>query len=200
MSVQVVKNKLIGLTGGIASGKSTVSSYLQKKGFQVIDSDLIVHELWKTNESMKKKVISTFELNKDEDIIESLKTFVFKDKKALEQLNQIVHPFVFNAIDDKLKTMKDETIIFIDMPLLFEVGYQSEVDETWLVYVPQSIQIKRLMKRDHMSFVEAVERIGLQMDIEQKKMTADHILDNRKSMHHLHHQVDVLLKGYKHEK
>ena len=160
MSVQVVKNKIIGLTGGIASGKSTVSQYLQKKGYQVIDSDLIVHELWKSNESMKKKVISTFELNKDEDIIKSLKTFVFKDEEALEQLNQIVHPYVFKAIEEKLKTMKDETIIFIDMPLLFEVGYQSEVDETWLVYVTQSIQIKRLMKRDHMSFVAAVERIG----------------------------------------
>lgn len=199
MSVKFNNNFIIGLTGGIATGKSTVSAYLKDKGYQVIDSDLIVHKLWEQNEQMIIKVVKTFDLENDKDIINQIKKIVFNNDEKLKLLNEIVHPFVFDQIDQEIKFSKHE-MIFIDMPLLFEVGYQNNCDETWLVYTPQSIQLKRLMKRDHMQMIEAVKRIGVQMDIEQKKMIADHILDNRKSKHHLYSQIDQLLKGYKHEK
>jgi len=194
MSVQNVKNKLIGLTGGIASGKSTVSQYLLSKGYQVIDSDKVVHELWNSSQKMNKEVINLFELDKNSDVREQLRSFVFKNPESVKLLNQIVHPYVFDEIERMIKTLSEEKIIFIDMPLLFEVGYQTECDETWLVYVPQSIQIKRLMKRDHISFSDAIERIGVQMDIEEKKMITDYIIDNRKSKHHLYQQIDHLLE------
>ncbi len=199
MSVQDAKNKIIGLTGGIATGKSTVSAYLREKGYQVLDSDEIVHHLWKTNQKMIKTVVKTFDLDADQNIVDQLRTFVFNDKENVETLNSIVHPYVFEAIDMVIKSLEYQ-IIFIDMPLLFEVGYQSECDQTWLVYIPQSVQIKRLMKRDKMKLKEAIKRISLQMDIEEKKMLADNILDNRGSKKKLYQQIDQLLDEVSHEK
>ncbi len=200
MSAQYAKNKIIGLTGGIATGKSTVSTYLTEKGYHVIDSDIIVHNLWKNNKHLIEEVITEFELNKDEDVISQLRSFIFHDEEKLKVLNQMVHPFVFDEIEVQKKRFKDEKIIFIDMPLLFEVGYQTQCDETWLVYAPQSVQIIRMMKRDKMSLKEAIHRIGLQMDIQEKRMLSDVVLNNKGSRKKLYHQIDTLLKEVNDEK
>ncbi len=200
MSAQDAKNRIIGLTGGIATGKSTVSAYLVEQGYPVIDSDKIVHELYADNKRMLKEIISEFELDKDADVITQLRSFVFNDREKLETLNGIVHPYVFDEVQRQIKQYKDEEIIFIDMPLLFEVGYQSECDEVWLAYTPQSIQIKRLMKRDKMNLKDAISRIALQMEIEEKRMLSDRVLDNKGSRKKLYHQIDTYLEEVSDEK
>ena len=200
MSVPNAKNRIIGLTGGIATGKSTASDYLKKKGYAVLDSDQIVADLWKHNQQMLNKIMHVFNITSINKIKEQVKEIAFQDKEQLKKLDEIIHPYVFKAIKAQINTLENEKYIFIDMPLLFEVGYQTQCDETWLIYVPQSLQIKRLMKRDHMKIEQAIKRIGFQMDIEQKKMLADHLLENRKNVRRLYHQIDILLEEYKHEK
>jgi len=194
MSVQHVKNKIIGLTGGIATGKSTVSTYLKSKGYPVIDSDEIVHFLWRESSSMVDEVIQAFALDPKKDIVKQLRTFVFNDKVNIEKLNTIVHPYVFQTICEQLKTLKHEKIIFIDMPLLFEVGYDQKVDLTWVVYAPKSMQINRIIQRDQLDKVEAKKRIDQQMDIELKKQLAHVVIDNTKTLKDLYRLIDRQLK------
>lgn len=194
MSVQHVKSKIIGLTGSIATGKTTASNYLNKLGYFVIDSDQIVKDLWQSNHQMIKKVVHTFDLDYKKDVVRQLRSFIFKDQQQLQQLNQIIHPYVFEVIQQQLMKNKDKDIIFIDMPLLFEVGYDRSCDETWLIYVTKDIQLKRLMKRDGMSKEAACDRINQQMDIDQKKELADVVFDNTKDKHHLYKQILKQLK------
>ena len=194
MSVQHVKSKIIGLTGSIATGKTTASNYLKKLGYFVIDSDQVVKDLWQSNDQMIKKVVFAFNLDRKTDIVNQLRSFIFKDQQQLKQLNRIVHPYVFEVIQQQLMKNKDKDIIFIDMPLLFEVGYDRSCDETWLIYVTKDIQLKRLMKRDGISEVAATDRINQQMDIDQKKELADVVFDNTKDKHHLYKQILKQLK------
>lgn len=194
MSVQHVKSKIIGLTGSIATGKTTASNYLNKLGYFVIDSDQIVKDLWQSNHQMIKKVVHTFDLDYKKDVVRQLRSFIFKDQQQLQQLNQIIHPYVFEVIQQQLMKNKDKDIIFIDMPLLFEVGYDRSCDETWLIYVTKDIQLKRLMKRDGMSKEAARDRINQQMDIDQKKELADVVFDNTKDKHYLYKQILKQLK------
>ena len=194
MSVQHVKNKIIGLTGGIATGKSTVSKYLKSKGYPVIDSDEIVHHLWHESSLMIEEVIIAFALDPKKDIVEQLRTFVFNDKVNIEKLNTIVHPYVFKTIEDQLQTLQHHKIIFIDMPLLFEVGYDQKVDLTWVVYAPKNMQINRIIKRDQLDEIEAKKRIDQQMDIELKKQLAHVVIDNTKQLTDLYRLIDRQLK------
>ena len=204
MFAKTVKNNksyVIGLTGGIATGKTTAINYIKQKNIKVIDSDLIVKELWQNNLELNQKAIELFNLKSLEMVDKKeLKQLVFNDQDKLKLLNNLVHPYVLREIERLVNLYRDEKYIIIDMPLLFEVGYQNQCDETWLIYVPQSLQIKRLMKRDHMKIAQAIKRIGFQMDIDQKKMLADHVLENRKNVRRLYHQIDILLEEYKHEK
>ncbi|QWB96499.1 dephospho-CoA kinase [Mycoplasmatota bacterium] len=193
MSVNLAKSKIIGLTGGIATGKSTVSSYLIGKGYIVIDSDKIVHHLWVSHQLMIKQVKLAFSLNNQQDLRKQVADIVFGDLEKLNQLNQIVHPFVFEEIDKQLKLYKEEKIIFIDMPLLFEINYQSHCDKTWLVYAPRETQLNRMLTRDNLTENEALKRINAQMSIEEKKNLATKVIDNDGSMKHLYKQIDKLL-------
>lgn len=197
MSVQHAKSKIIGLTGSIATGKTTASNYLKKLGYFVIDSDQIVKMLWQSNNQMIKKVVHTFDLDPKKDVVMQLRTFVFKNSTQLEQLNHIVHPYVFEVIQKKVLQNQDKDVIFIDMPLLFEVGYDQSCDETWLIYVTKEIQLKRLVKRDGLSIEAASDRIEQQMDIEKKRMLADVVFDNTKDKHTLHKQLLKQLRGIK---
>src|SRR5690554_2704818 len=136
MSLHHVKNKpyIIGLTDGIASGKSTASAYFKSKGIEVIDSDLIVKDLWKVNEEMIQKAESLFgfKINTIQDK-KKVSQLIFTDKKLRIKLNDIVHPYVFHQIEQMIKTFHDQELIVIDMPLLFEVGYEKKCDITCLV-------------------------------------------------------------------
>ncbi len=193
MPVQHAKNKpiVIGLTGGIATGKSTASSYLKKQHIPVIDSDEIVKDLWNENQEMLSDIKSVFHtLNK-----KTIANIIYNDTILRNELNAIVHPYVFAEIRKQLKTLQYEKIIVIDMPLLFEVGYQNRVDYTAVVYVDKNDAKIRLMVRDSVSDQEAEKRIAAQMSIDEKCILADFVLDNSKSKAVLYETIDYMLRS-----
>lgn len=203
MSVQSVKHKpiIIGITGGIASGKTTATTYLKNLGYPVIDSDQIVSDLWLTNDKMKALVKASFGLSPDDpNFKKDLSDLIFHDEKAREEINKIVHPFVFESIEMMKENYKDQPLIFIDMPLLFEVGYQNQVDHVCLIYIDPDLQKRRLMQRSNISSIEAKRRIESQMSIKDKQKLSDCIFYNHKDFDFLYTQIDQFLKGIKDEK
>ena len=202
MSVQIVKHKpyLIGLTGGIASGKTTAANLFKEKGIPVIDSDSIVKMLWQNDLDMVKEIEMTFGYKMTNEGKKKLAQTIFQDDEKRMMLNRIIHPKVFSIIEDEKKKMSDQEIIVIDMPLLIEVGYQREVDTVVLVYVDLKTQIDRLMNRDHLSEENAYLRINSQMSLEEKKGYADLVLDNTKDILHLNNEIHNFLCRIKHEK
>lgn len=202
MSVQPVNTKpyLIGLTGGIASGKTTAARIFRELGLTVIDSDEIVKNLWKNDRKMVQIIESTFGYPMDETGKKRLAQAIFEDKVKRLSLNSIVHPRVFNTIEIEKRRHKNEPILIIDMPLLIEVNYIPRVDQVLLIYIDQETQIKRLMLRDHVSEEDAKKRMLSQMSLEEKKAYADVIIDNTKSIDDLKVQILAFLKTIGYEK
>lgn len=202
MSVQIVKHKpyLIGLTGGIASGKTTAATLFKKEGIHVIDSDLIVKMLWQKDSDMVKEIESTFGYLMTSEGKKKLAQEIFQDDEKRKMLNRIIHPKVFQTIEDEKKKLENQEIIVIDMPLLIEVGYQREVDKVVLVYVDLKTQLSRLINRDHISEEDAYLRINSQMSLEEKKGYADLVLDNTKDITYLKSAIHNFLSQIKNEK
>ena len=192
--------KIIGITGGIASGKSTVTNFLRKKGFQVVDADSLVHQLQKPGGRLfealvqhfgKKIILENGELNRP-----LLASLIFSNPEEREWSKQIQG----EIIREELATLRDqlvqtEDIFFMDIPLLFEQDYSAWFDETWLVYVDRDVQVERLMKRDRLSKDEAESRLTAQWPLEQKKGLASHVLNNNGNQDQLLTQVFSLLEG-----
>ena len=192
--------KIIGITGGIASGKSTVTNFLRKQGFQVVDADAVVHQLQKPGGRLFKALVQHFgqeiilangELNRP-----LLASLIFSNPEEQEWSKRIQG----EIIREELATLRDqfaqtEEIFFMDIPLLFEQAYSAWFDETWLVYVDRDVQVERLMKRDHLSKDEAEFRLAAQWPLEKKKDLASQILDNNGNQVQLLTQVFSLLEG-----
>lgn len=202
MSVQTVKNKpfIIGLTGSIASGKTTASHIFKQAGIQVIDSDEIVFQLWLNDQQMISEIEDAFGYKMDQQGKKNLTQEIFRNDQKRAILNRIIHPKVFKKIEQQKKQLIDEPIIVIDMPLLIEVGYQKEVDIVVLVFVDKDTQLKRLMLRDQLTQEDAYMRINSQMSMEEKKGYADVILDNTKDIKDLVNDIHNLIERIKHEK
>mgnify|MGYP003883263661 CR=1 FL=1 len=194
---------LIGLTGGIATGKSTVANILLKKGFSLIDADKIAREIVEVDRPAYYRIVDEFGkdiLNEDKTINrKALGKIIFSNKEAREKLNSITHPYIFQSIKDKIDQLsKNNSVIFIDIPLLFEqysslIQHGISFDEIWLVYVDRDTQLDRLMKRDNITRDEAMRKIESQMDIEEKKKRASKIIDNRGDIDSLEKQLDEIL-------
>ena len=192
--------KIIGITGGIASGKSTVTNFLRKQGFQVVDADAVVHQLQKPGGRLFEALVQHFgqkiifengELNRP--LLASL-IFSNHEEREWSRITQ------GEIIREELATLRDqlaltEEIFFMDIPLLFEQDYVSWFDDTWLVYVDRDVQVERLMKRDQLSKDEAKSRLAAQWPLEKKKDLASHILDNNGNQDQLLTQVRILLEG-----
>lgn len=199
------KCKIIGLTGGIASGKSTASQILKDQGFQVIDADKIAREIVEINKPAYRKIIKAF----GEDILKENKEInrkklgqlVFSNPKLLKKLNKITHPFILREIKKQIdKKCERNKLIFVDIPLLFEIEKKIKkhniiFDEIWLIYVDEYTQIKRLMKRNNFSKEEAKERIKSQLPMEIKKEKSTKIIDNRGHIETLRKNIKQLLKN-----
>ena len=198
MSVPNVSTKpiIIGLTGGIASGKSTALAHFKKLNIPVIDSDQIVKNLWQSNNDMIQKAESHFgfSIQTSEDR-QKLSEIIFTDANQREVLNKIVHPYVFKQIEIEKKFLKSSPIIVIDMPLLYEVGYQKKCDHVLVVHVDLKTQLRRLMRRSHLTKKDALNRINAQMPLEDKAKLADVVLDNNKTVSNLKKQIDAFLGG-----
>lgn len=191
--------KVIGLTGGIASGKSTVSDYLKELGAIVIDADIVAREIVEKGQPALKEIVEIF----GKEVLQSdgtlnrkhLGTIVFSDPQKLQVLNKITHKRIIESIEEKIKYYKhlDKIkAIFIDAALLIEMKMYFLTDEIWLVTTSKEIQLKRLMLRDNLSSNEAINRINSQMTLKQKKEVSDVIIDNSKDYNYLKEQVDYL--------
>lgn len=177
---------IIGLTGGIASGKSLVSTMLQKLGAVVIDADRIARDMVEPGRPALMLIVRKFGqdvLNPDGSLNrEALSQIVFSDPKKLNKLNQITHPFIIKEIKRLLKKYQriySEKVIVVDAPLLLEVGLERMVNEVWVVYVDFLTQLKRLMKRDDLTEEKAYQRIRAQTPLEEKVKKAARVIDNR---------------------
>ncbi|MBK0347708.1 dephospho-CoA kinase [Aerococcaceae bacterium zg-ZJ1578] len=188
--------KVIGLTGGIATGKSTVSQYLISKGYEVIDADLVAREVVEVGQRGLAALVQSFgasiltvdgQLNR-----KRLGTLIFSDVSKRQIVNELLHPYIFESIRRK-REQSHQAILFIDMPLLFEVGYEKQVDEVWLVYVSKDVQLTRLMERDSLSMDSAKERLSSQWPIEQKRQLVTTIIDNSGSVEATYQQVEQAL-------
>jgi len=188
---------IIGLTGGIATGKSTVSSLLVKKGAMLVDADAIAREVMLPGHPVLAAVAEFFGqgiLQEDGTLDrKKLGSIVFDDKEALKVLNDISHPEIRKEIRKQmmeLETAYPERLVVVDIPLLYESGLQSMFEEVWVVYTPRDVQKERLMKRDLLSIGQAEARLQSQMDIEQKKSLADRVIDNSHSLEVTEQQVN----------
>ena len=192
--------KIIGITGGIASGKSTVTNFLRQQGFQVVDADAVVHDLQKPGGRLYQLLVQHFG---QEIILENgelnrplLASLIFSNPEEREWSKQTQGEIIreeLAALRDQLA--QTEAIFFMDIPLLFEQDYSAWFDETWLVYVDRDVQVDRFMKRDQLSKEVAESRLKTQWSLEEKKKLASHILDNNGSRDQLVSQVVKLLEG-----
>lgn len=198
-----MKSRIIGLTGSIATGKSTVSNYLKEKGYKVIDADQITHELMRKGNVNYIQIVKYFGckiLDENEEIDrKKLSKMVFSDKNELKKLNYLTHPNIFNKIKKTIE-ISDEKIIFLDIALLIEFirdeKWNIHLDEIWLVYVDRNLQFERLKKRNNFSEEEANIRIDAQMKIDEKIKYANFILYNDRNLEYLYEQIDERLKIY----
>ena len=191
--------KIIGITGGIASGKSTVTEFLRQKGFQVVDADAVVHQLQKPGGRLYQVLVEHFgekillengELNRP-----LLASLIFSNPEEQEWSKRTQG----EIIREELAALRNqfaqtEALFFMDIPLLFEQNYASWFDETWLVYVNRDCQLERLMKRDQISKEAAESRLNSQWPLERKISLASHSLDNNGNQEQLIAQVVQLLE------
>lgn len=190
----------IGITGGIASGKSTVTDYLQKKGYAVIDADSVVHDLQAKGGKLYAVLVDWLGedvLQADEELNRpKLAQLIFSNPDYLEKSAQLQNPIIRQELADRLADAQAKyEIVFLDIPLLFEQGYADWCDQVWLVYVDEETQLDRLMNRNGYSRKEARQRIASQMSLEEKKEKANVMVDNNGGIEELYHQLDFLLNN-----
>lgn len=192
-----------GITGGISSGKSTVSSILRDWGFTVIDADVQARKVVEPNEEAYQHIIEAF----GEEILlpdgqinrGKLGEIIFNDPNKREVLNSIVHPAVRkNMLFEKEKAFsKGETTVFMDIPLLYESKLTHYVSKVIVVYVDPETQLKRLMERNELTREEALSRIRSQLSLEEKKKWADAVIDNNGTIEETKQQLENILKEWK---
>lgn len=191
--------KIMGLTGGIASGKSTVSQYLAQKGIPIIDADLVAREVVTPDKPLLAKLVAHFgskillptgELNR-----RKLGTIVFNDAHELRILNELMDPAIRAAIMQKITAYQAAGIalVCLDAPTLFEAQYEHTVDFVVVVYVSPKVQLARLSLRDNLAPTAAQQRIAAQISIDEKRRRADYVIDNQGDLAQTYRQVDDLL-------
>jgi len=180
----VMRMKKIGITGGIASGKSTIKDMLVRMNYHVIDSDKIASTLLDVGTPQYQKIITYFGegvLNPNKTINRKiLADIIFHDYGKKETLNRIIHPEVRKIIQIELDHFErlGELLIFIDVPLLYEAKFEDMFHKVIMVYVDEKIQLKRLMERDNITEDYALAKIQSQMSMKEKKKRADYVIDN----------------------
>ncbi len=179
----------VGLTGGIACGKSTVGRMLEEKGAFLIDFDRLAHEVEEPDQPAWRNIVGCFgpEVLKADRTLDRarLGAIVFADRRKLDKLNELVHPAVFDAWQRRMaaiRAIRPDAIVIADIPLLVELGMQGRVDLVMLVYIPRDEQIRRLILRNGYSREEALQRVHSQMPIEDKIPFADILVDNSGTM------------------
>ena len=188
----------VGLTGGIASGKTTACRLLQAKGCTIVDADVVAHGLLLRGQSAYEPVIKAFGRNIVDDTGEidrrKLGAEVFGDRSKLEQLNQLLHPEVIRMIGENLRAFKRAGVVrvVVDASLMIESGFHRDFRRLVLVTCTLEQQVERLMARNGLTKEQALQRIGLQMPLEEKRAFATDIVDNSGTQERTRVQVDAL--------
>lgn len=200
---------VIGLTGGIGTGKSTVSQILRNKGFYVIDLDVISHKVIefpsvveKIVKNFGKEVLENNENNNDGNRTvsrEKLGKIIFSNREKRFTLNSIMHPEILRIMHKKIlecesKNEKENKIIFVEIQLLFEVQWEKEFDYILLVAAKRDIQVRRVLERDKRSEKEAWDIINSQMSLDEKRGKSDFVIENDGNIDDLNRKVDKFLK------
>ncbi|MBF7137496.1 dephospho-CoA kinase [Pediococcus pentosaceus] len=183
---------IVGLTGGIAMGKTTISQFLKSKAIPVVDADQIAHEILTVDE-VKVKLMDTFGesiLDKNQNIDRrKLGPIVFNDQRQLEKLNIIVQPYIRTEIVRQLDTFSASKVVVLDAPVLFEQEYEKMADYLMVIKTSAQIQVERLMQRDSLNEIDAQKRIQAQMPIEEKVKKADIVIDTSGTIEETRSQV-----------
>lgn len=193
--------KIYGITGSIACGKSTVTNYLIEKGYCVIDADQISRQALTIDQGCIEKVDELFHCVR-EGIVDrkALGKIVFHDKKAKKQLEDIIHPYVISKLKEAIQENQHRSCLFLDIPLLYESHLEYLCDKVIVVYLNESKQVERLMKRDHIDREYALTIMKNQIASSKKKEMADIVLDNNNDQESLYRQIEQLLKGIENER
>ena len=185
MGPDIPKPTIAGLTGGIASGKSTVAAMLAEAGARIVDADRIAHQVVLKGQPAWQDIVDHFGssiLTRDGQIDrEALGSIVFNDTEAKKTLNGIVHPRVFETMAQEIQSLTEAhpgDLVIMDVPLLIESGLHTSLPIVILVYVPEMMQKERLMRRDGLNAADAAARIRAQMPIDAKRAHAHYIIDN----------------------
>lgn len=189
---------ILGLTGGIGTGKSTVANMLKGKGIPVVDTDLISREVIQYPEIIEKIKLEisneVFDFNNKLDR-KKMSEIVFENQEKLKKLNEIMHPEILKKMWDEVeKLKKNHKIIVVDIPLLFEINMEKEVDKILLIYASKEIQLKRIMERDCRSREEAIKIINSQIPLYKKREKSDYIIQNNDSLEKLEKNLDKIVQ------
>lgn len=191
--------KIIGLTGPIGSGKSTVTKILKKMGASVIDADNVSRKVVAKNQPALKKLIRKFgnSIIREDGTLDrkTLGKIVFGDQEKRQDLNRILHPYILEEIDKEVLRFLDDLegeILVIDAALLFETGLHEKVDTVWYVDAREAIRISRILERDAITYEDAMRRIEAQPGQDKNRQQADIIIKNEDGLEQLMHQVETL--------
>ncbi|MFD1707961.1 dephospho-CoA kinase [Siminovitchia sediminis] len=194
---------IAGLTGGIASGKSTVSRLFEKRGFTIVDADIAARKVVEPGEKALSAIVKEFgkDILLEDGILNrgKLGSIVFRDEEKRKKLNAIVHP----AVRKKMKEWQENAIqagkqtVILDIPLLFESNLTHMADKTIVVYVDEHTQLQRLKERNHFTEEEAMSRISSQMPLRKKVELADAVIDNNGTIEQTEEQVERLIREWK---
>ncbi|MEE1326113.1 dephospho-CoA kinase [Streptococcus equinus] len=191
--------KIIGITGGIASGKSTVVAEIRKHGYQVIDADQVVHELQAKGGKLYQALCNWLgsEILQENGELDRKKLgqLIFSSKDMLEKSSRLQNGIIREELARRRDELaKTQDVFFMDIPLLIEHDYMEWFDDIWLVHLDEKTQLERLVMRNHFSKEEAKKRMASQMSTESKKPYADKLLDNSGDLTELKAQINQLLQ------
>ncbi|MGD6992701.1 dephospho-CoA kinase [Sutcliffiella horikoshii] len=193
---------VIGLTGGIASGKSTVANMLRDKNIPIVDADIVAREVVEIGTDTYKELVKEFGteiLNDDKTLNRpKLGSIIFQDETKRQKLNNIMHPSIRTSMKEKTQKFLEDghEVVVMDIPLLFESKLTHLVDKTLLVYVTEATQLKRLMERNDLSEKEATDRIRSQMPLTEKVKLSHGVIDNNGSVTKTEQQLNQILKEW----
>ncbi len=199
--------KVIGLTGGMGTGKSTVSSYLKQQGIPVVDADMIAHDITEKNSPILRDIRTLLGdqvfYNNGEMNRHAVAEIIFRDQEKLKAYEAITTKAVLQKSLEQIEGYRKQgmvNLIVYDAPLLFECNFQHHVDETWLVDAAMGVRLSRIAKRDGLTKEQILDRINHQMSTEEKAKLADFVIDNSGDLEGLYSQVEQLLERIANER
>ena len=199
------QNKMIiGITGSIGTGKSTVSNYLISKGYSVVDADKISKGAYNIGSNGYKAILEVFGveiLNSNGEVDrKKIKKIVFDNSNMLQRLNMAIHPININEIEKEIEILlESQNVVFLDAPLLIETELHKKVNKIIVVICDKNEQINRIIKRDKITADMAISIINSQMSIDEKLKFADYIVYNNSTIENLYSQVDEIILEIKKE-